>query len=264
MELQIKIKRVIRIATRTGRIMLQNGAETYRVEDTVKRMVESRVISSKKFETVNVFVIPTGIILSADYENETTTVLERVYPEGIDLECIDRANEFSRKFTNGIMSLEQAESALEELSNPPKFSKVIRILASGMGGGFFIFLFGGTLTEFFLAYIASAATILCMDGLASKHLNFFIKNIIGGFAASLLGVILVQFTRWIGFEANLNIVIIGPLMTLVPGVSLTNGIRDLISGELLAGSAKIMEALFIAIALAFGVGMVLQFSLKLI
>jgi uncharacterized membrane protein YjjP (DUF1212 family) len=56
-------------------------------------------------------------------------------------------------------------------------------------------------------------------------------------------------------------VIIGPLMTLVPGVSLTNGIRDLISGELLAGSAKIMEALFIAIALAFGVGMVLQFVL---
>ena len=63
-------------------------------------------------------------------------------------------------------------------------------------------------------------------------------------------------------QASINTVIIGPLMTLVPGVSLTNGIRDLISGELIAGSAKIMEALFIAIALAFGVGIVLQFSMK--
>ena len=53
-------------------------------------------------------------------------------------------------------------------------------------------------------------------------------------------------------------------MTLVPGVALTNGIRDLISGELIAGSVKIMEALFIAIALAFGVGVVLQLSLAIL
>ncbi len=52
-------------------------------------------------------------------------------------------------------------------------------------------------------------------------------------------------------------------MTLVPGVALTNGIRDLISGELIAGSAKMMEALFIAIALAFGVGIVLQIVISL-
>ncbi len=264
MEPKIEIKRIIRIATQTGKIMLQNGAETYRVEDTVQRMVESRIVALKKIESVNVFVIPTGIMLSVDYENDTITVLERVYPEGIDLESIDRANEFSRKFTSSLITLDDAEEALEALANPPKFSKVIRILASGMGGGFFIFLFGGTLVEFFLAYVASAVTVLCMDALESKHLNFFIKNIIGGFVASLLGVVLVQLIRMVGFEANINTVIIGPLMTLVPGVSLTNGIRDLISGELLAGSAKIMEALFIAIALAFGVGMVLQFSLKLI
>lgn len=264
MEPQLEVKRIIRIATKTGKIMLQNGAETYRVEDTVQRMVESKVVASKKIEAVNVFVIPTGIMLSADYEGNTITILERVYPEGIDLESIDRANEFSRKFTRGNLKLDEAEKALESLANPPKFSKIIRILASGMGGGFFIFLFGGTLVEFGLAYIASAATVLCMDALESKHLNFFIKNIIGGFVASLLGVILVQIIRLIGLDANLNTVIIGPLMALVPGVSLTNGIRDLISGELLAGSAKIMEALFIAIALAFGVGIVLQFSLKLI
>jgi len=62
----------------------------------------------------------------------------------------------------------------------------------------------------------------------------------------------------LSITADFNTVIIGPLMTLVPGVSLTNGIRDLISGELIAGTTKMMEALFIAIALAFGVGIVLQ------
>jgi len=252
-----EIKRIIKITTQTGRIMLSNGAETYRVEDTVQRMAES-----KGLEEVNVFVIPTGIMFSAHHNGETITILERVSNQGIDLESIDLANEFSRQFTHNKFSLDEAEERLKFISNPPRFSKLIRVLGSGMGGGFFVLLFNGTLLEFALAYLASALTIYLTDTLESKHFNFFIKNIIGGFLSASLGILFVMFIRQFGFNASVNTVIIGPLMTLVPGVSLTNGIRDLISGELLAGSAKIMEALFIAIALAFGVGIVLQLSLK--
>lgn len=254
-----EVKRIINISIKAGRIMLENGAETYRVEDTVQRMA-----ASKGLENINVFVIPTGILISADHASETLTILERVNTLGIDLESISRTNDFSRKFTQNEYTLEESEKQLIELSNPPKFSRVIRTFSSGMGGGFFIFLFGGNFIEFVLAYFASALTIFCTDSLDSKHLNFFIRNMIGGFLASIFGVLSILAVRFLGLDASLNMVIIGPLMTLVPGVSLTNGIRDLISGELLAGSAKMMEALFIAIALAFGVGMVLQFSLKLL
>ena len=250
----IEIKRIIKIAMKTGRLMLQNGAETYRVEDTVKRMSESRGLKE-----VSVFVIPTGIIFSADLGIETFTGLERVNPEGIDLESIDRSNNFARQFTSTDMSLDEAEKRLSEIENPPKFSKLIRVLGSGFGGGFFVLMFGGSAIEFLLAYIASSMTIYITDTIDSKHLNFFIRNIIGGFAAALLSLLFVKAVSVLMISASIEKVIVGPLMTLVPGVSLTNGIRDLISGELLAGSAKIMEALFIAIALAFGVGVILQF-----
>ena len=254
-----EVKRIINIAIKTGRIMLEKGAETYRVEDTVQRMMDSRGL-----DRINVFVIPTGILISADHLGETLTILERVQSIGIDLESISRTNDFSRKFTQNQITLDEAEAQLIALNNPPMFSRVIRTFASGMGGGFFIFLFGGGFIEFILAYFASALTIFFTYSLDSKQLNFFIRNMIGGFLASIFGVLSILTVRFFGFDASLNMVIIGPLMTLVPGVSLTNGIRDLISGELLAGSAKMMEALFIAIALAFGVGMVLQFSLKLL
>lgn len=250
----LEIKRIVKIAMKTGRLMLQNGAETYRVEDTVKRMSESRGLKD-----VSVFVIPTGIIFSADLGYETYTALERVNPEGIDLESIDRSNHFARQFTSSDMSLDDAEIRLTEIENPPKFSKWIRVLGSGFGGGFFVLMFGGTAVEFILAYIASSMTIYITDAIDSKHLNFFIRNIIGGFAAAFFSLVFVKMASLFMVDASIEKVIVGPLMTLVPGVSLTNGIRDLISGELLAGSAKIMEALFIAIALAFGVGVILQF-----
>lgn len=254
-----ELKRLIKLSTQTGKLMLENGAETYRVEDTVQRM-----IASKGPYEVDVFVIPTGIMLSVVHMEEVISLLERAKPEGIDLERIDRANQFSRRFTNGELTLDEAEMYLIDLLETPKFSKPIKILASGMGGGFFVLLFGGSFIEFLLAYLASSMTILISDTIDSKHLNFFIKNIMGGFVATLSSILFVLLIRQTGLSAAVNMVIIGPLMTLVPGVSLTNGIRDLISGELLAGSAKIMEALFIAIALAFGVGIVLQFSLAFI
>lgn len=250
-------KRIINIAIETGKIMLVHGAETYRVEDTVKRMAESRLNT-----LVNVFVIPTGIIFSTESGEETITKLYRISPKGIDLESIDQTNEFARKFCTTEMDLSEAERILDKLRTPPQFSKLSRYFFSGMAGGFFVLLFRGSFTEFAISYFASSFTIMAWDSLTKLDLNFFIKNILGGLVLSSITFAGVLFTNMLGITSDYNMVIIGPLMTLVPGVSLTNGIRDLISGELLAGSAKMMEALFIAIALAFGVGMVLQLILQ--
>ncbi|MBS4025799.1 MAG: threonine/serine exporter family protein, partial [Clostridia bacterium] len=147
--------------------------------------------------------------------------------------------------------------------NPPKFSSLIRYIFSGMAGGFFVLLFLGNFQEFIMAYFASVLTVFLMDQMSKLSLNFFVKNIFGGFIAAILGVLLILLFGMFNIHGDYNKVIVGPLMTLVPGVSLTNGIRDLISGELIAGNAKIMEALFIAIALAFGVGMVLQITINI-
>ena len=248
-------KKIIEIAVKAGKIMLINGAETYRVEETVKRIAEAGGLTA-----VNVFVIPTGIMLSSEIDGGPVTVLERISSKGLDLEAIDRVNRFAREFTQTPLSDADALEALQVLENIPKFSKRARFFFSGLAGGFFVLLSGGNLTEFFLAYWIASITVWIYDQLT---LNFFINNIIGGFMASILGLISVTAVNALGFSASLNTVIIGPLMTLVPGVALTNGIRDLISGELLAGSARVMEALFIAVALAFGVGLTLHLSLLL-
>lgn len=249
----ITYNRIINIAIETGKIMLTNGAETYRVEETVKRMIESHNIGE-----VNVFVIPTGIIVSTNYSDFPVTRLVRVSPSGIDLEGIDHANAFSRAFSTNTLTLDEAEDKIKSLNTLPKFSKTAYYLLGGMAGGFFVLLFGGTLLEFLMSYIASITSLYFLTILHQKKLNFFIRNILGSFLGSFVGMSMVLLINQVGYQASFDMVIIGPLMTMVPGVSLTNGIRDLISGELLAGSAKIMEALFIAIALAFGVGMVIQ------
>lgn len=251
--------RIVDIAINTGKFMLLHGAETYRVEETVSRMAISKGLSD-----VNVFVIPTGIIFSAHFNQQTQTHLKRVIPQGIDLEYIDAANAFSRQFTSENMSLDEAEQRMDAFKSMPKFKPWMNYVFGGMAGGFFVPLFGGNFMDFTLSYILSIFTLFFWNVLSKRKMNFFIKNILASFVCSFLGLVTVLLVQVIGFDTSFHMVLVGPLMTLVPGVSLTNGIRDLISGELLAGSAKIMEALFIAIALAFGVGIVLQLLINFI
>src|SRR5690606_10756486 len=97
----------ISIALETGRIMLANGAEVYRVEETIERM-----IASKHSSPVNVFVVSTGIIVSTVIEGDPYTVVDRTTSISLDLEVISRTNAFSRLFTDDDMTEEHAEIIL--------------------------------------------------------------------------------------------------------------------------------------------------------
>ena len=252
-------EKAIDFAMKTGKLMIMNGAEIYRVEETIERM-----IAAKHSEPIEVLAISTGIVISTNVDGKPFTLMERTSSKGIDLEIISAANSFARRFTSEDLTEAEAEALFDEAGDPLRFHKAIHLFGSGLAGGFFVPLFGGTMTEFFISYIASCLTVACMDWLTTKDFNFFIKNILGGAALAAICLIIVYFAQYGGITCDYNNVIIGPIMTLVPGVALVNGIRDLVSGELLAGVAKIIEALFIAIGLAFGVGMVIQIMIAVL
>lgn len=77
----------------------------------------------------------------------------------------------------------------------------------------------------------------------------FIEYFFGGFAAGILGSL---FSVLIG--VNPYLVIIGALTNLVPGVALTNGIRDLLHGDIVSGLSRLGEALMTVFAIAAGTG----------
>ncbi len=251
--------KVVWLAMEVGKFLLHNGAEVSRVEDTI-----SRILKSRNCDGSGVLALPTGIIVTSDLNGKVVTALERTYTPRIDLEAIDLANTFSRKFIAGDISLEDAEEEFKKLVEPRRYSVIIRLIGGCIGGGFWAILYGGSILELILASIGSGLNVLAFELLSKKKFNFFIKNLIGGFIAGLLGIFLVWFVTLFSLNANLALVIVGPLMTLVPGLQITNGMRDVISGELVTGSAMITEAIFTAIALAFGIGVVLKLFVGII
>ncbi len=249
-----EVKKLLSLAIFAGQIMLKNGAEIYRVEDTVQRICYSK----ENISQVDAFVTPTGIFISLEYDKEVFTYLRRVRNLTTNLNTISEVNEFSRRFVQTDMSIEEAFKVLTIINQAKPYPPVIKAAFGGVAAACFTLMFGGTIRDFVSCVMVSFIVILLLKKFSKFEVTFFLENFIGAFLASLLSYLTIK----IGLGENLDMIIIGSIMYLVPGVSMTNAVRDTMSGDFLSGQSKGMEAIFSALAIAFGVGLVLNFYLK--
>lgn len=250
-----ELKPLLSFAAMTGRVMLENGAETYRVEGTIERILAARGI-----EQTQCFVVPTGVFVSVTVDNQIFTTLERVYRIQMDLMHITKVNDLSRAFVQTEMAVEDAVEQLKSIETSDQYGLKTRVIFAGVAGAFMALLFKGGPLEFAGAFVTSVLVALFMEMMSKKELPVFIKSVIGGMAAATFTVLYSWIFDFFSIELTTAIVIIGAIQQLVPGVSLTNGVRDSITGDYMSGVSRATEAIIIALGIAFGVGVVLNAS----
>ncbi len=243
-------KLLMNFALETGEIMLENGAETFRVEDTI-----SRILNTSNCQTAEAFVTPTGIFATLDHiDIDCLTYVRRIKGRTINLSKIAGANHISRSFCNGDMSLEAAMYAIEQEKAQPDYQSYMRIVATGLSSAFFALVFGGNSIDFFAALMAGVIFALLEIFLLYTGTSKFFIDLTGGFLAGVIPFFLINV---VGYPCNYDLVVISSIMPMVPGVAITNGIRDILHGELISGVARIADAFIIAISIAVGVGFAL-------
>lgn len=238
-----------------GNILLESGAEIFRVEDTILRIAHTYGVTS-----CNTFIMSSGIFTTAGGPDEEYFAKVRHIPlSAVRLDKVEAVNQLSREIVNGQHTVEEAYALLDGISKMPKKPGLLRVAASGLGCGSFCFLFGGSLHDCAAAFAAGVVLysyLLLLDG---RKLSKITVNISGGAVATLCAFI----TCYIGLGNQLNQVIIGSIMPLVPGVSFTNAIRDIADGDYIAGSVRMIDALLIAFCIAGGVGIVYTVVMRL-
>ncbi len=242
--------KILHLAAEAGRIILENGGETYRVEETIARICDAYALYR-----ADSFVTPTGIMLSVtDKYGNTTSIIKRIRIRTVDLNKIARVNDLSRNMKSRALTLEDALEELHKIDKEKSYSKGIVVLSASLCAGFFTLLFGGTINDFFMSLINGALIKLLTIKLGSIKVNDFFSNVLGGGLAAFIAVLSVH----LGIGNQIDKIIIGSIMLLVPGLAITNAIRDTIDGDLVSGISRTMEAFFIAVAIAVGSGVILS------
>lgn len=251
----MNLNKLLKVSTLAGKILLESGAETYRVEETIVR-----ICLAFGAENAESFVIPTGIIVTITHNDEVSTLVRRITSRGVDLNKIDKINNLSRKIQNSSMSIDDFNRELCIINMNYKYKLITNLIWSSITAGSFALLFGGDFLDFCGAFIIGA--IIKIIALSCQKLNineFFINSLCGGITA-LIAMLLIK----INLGENLDKIIIGSIMLLVPGLTITNAIRDTIAGDFLSGLTKGAEAFLIAVSIAVGTGAVLSLLLPIL
>ena len=254
-EFQVNYKKeILRFALLLGEQMLINGAETSRVEDSVLRVCKSR-----GFKHVNVFTTPTCVITS-DEKFDGLTFMKTVSRRTINLTKIDRINDISRDFVqNEDIDPLEAIGRLKEVNAVKDYNQFIYFIGTAMASASFAYLIGGTgILDFSLTLIIATIGVIIYNKIMKLNQIPFFATLISSFSIAILGNLLVQYNI---IESSTSL-IVGSIMPLLPGVAFVKGLRDLISGNLIAGISRIVEACLISAAIAVGVGVVLDLTVR--
>ena len=216
----MQINELVTFAADVGRGLLESGAETSRVEDTVERII--RHFYDGKSE---VLVVMTGLFVTVGDVTKTVRVRRRT----INLDKVSKINMMSRDIADDKIDFEEALKRFEYIMEQKPYSLWVKTVAVAFCCGFFIWF------------------------LTKHHTAEFIITFSGGVVIALL--ILLFYA--IGLGKNINPMITGAIMPLVPGLAITNAIRDIIAGDYLSGGARLFDAVVVAIALATGAGSVM-------
>lgn len=238
---------LIEMAVLAGEIMLVSGAEVYRIEDTV-----SRILKQSGCGGIDVFALATGIFATlSDPSIDPITIVRRVNRRSTNLNRVYRVNDVSRRFCTGELSLAKAQAELSEIKVSIEYGFIHKCFGYVVTSAFFAALFGGGWLDCLSSGVVGLVLAFAVAAGSRLRFNDFCQNAAGSFALAMTALVLRAFVL---AGMNLDAVIISAIMPMVPGVIFTSAIRDTLNGDYSSGVARIAEAIVVALGVASGVG----------
>lgn len=227
-----------------GKDLLINGAEISRVEDTLARIYRTYGVKE-----INIFTITCSIVVTIKCpDNKIYTQSVRVFKSSTDLDKVERLNALSRYICKNKPSLEYISTRIERIRKRSRYSEKIISLTYGMIAFTLAVYFGGTFADAAVSGIIGIILKIALNLVSKIDNNAPVINVLVSFIAGMLAVFSVK----IGFGEHLDIIVISNIMLLIPGVALTNALRDMIKGDTMSGTNRLIEAILIAAAVSFG------------
>lgn len=239
------------IATEIGYQLAMCGAETFRIEESICRILKAYGIEAEAFAIPNCLTVSIKTT-----EDKSITKMRRIGSHGNDLDGVEKFNSLSRKICVETPEPEIAKQWLSEVKvSQRQYSLPLYLLGNTLGAGGFSIIFGGSIIDCICAGLCGLIIGLLIYFMNKLHINPFFQIIVSAF----FGASTAYSLSLMDICPNADATIIGALMILVPGLLFTNALRDIIYGDTNSGLNRIVQVLLIAAAIALGTGSALSF-----
>lgn len=232
-----------------GEAMLNCGGEVSRVEDSIRR-----ICMAYGAEKADVFTITSNITVTiyAPSFGALTQIRRVTGKGGFDLYRLERLNQLSRRICQQHLTLEETQAEMERILSLEKYPFWLQIITYAFISASFSLFFGGSYMDAvasgLIGVVLKCGERLLQGAGANGLLTSLVCSCLGGLLAGLS-------VRW-GLGESVDMISIGNIMLLIPGIALTNSLRDMFSGDTISGLMRFIEAIILALTIAFGFALV--------
>ena len=201
---------LLELATDLGYRLAMNGAETFRIEESIRRVLLAYNIESE------VFAIPNCLTVSIETpEGKPMTRMRRIGFHGNDLDTVEKYSNLSRRICTEVPEPTIARQWLIETDKSLRsYSFPIILLGHFLGAFGFAIVFGGNFVDGLCSGISGVLIGLMSWFMGKLKVNPFFNTIASAFIMAFASYIMAA----LGIAHNADTVIIGALMILVPGL----------------------------------------------
>lgn len=232
-----------------GELLLTSGAEVLRVEDTL-----TRLCTAYQFRRINVFSITSSIVLTVeDAGGHVHTQTRRIAARDTNLQKIALVNALSRELCRTPISVEALQGRIDEIRQSRTCPLAVQCICYAVISAVFSIFFGGSPWDGFAAALSGLMLFIIQFFMQKLRMNSILQSLLVSAFTALVVTILVR----LGIGDTPAKITIGNIMLLIPGVSFTTSLRDMINGDTISGLVGISEAVIKAIAIAIGFAAVL-------
>lgn len=234
------------LATELGFRLSSCGAETYRVEESVKRLLTAYGISC------DAFAVPYSLTVTVETDCGTSLMrMRRIDGSVSDLDAVERYSGLCRRICQEKPDPDTAFAWLRNTdSQRVYYTPLLQYIGYFLGSAGFGWFYGGAFTDGLSAGVCGLVGCAADRFFRRVQVNKFFSTILTAFFMALTAYLLHR----LGLSPNPDATIIGSLMVLVPGLLFTNAMRDLIFGDTSSGTTRVIQVLLIAVSIALGTG----------
>jgi uncharacterized membrane protein YjjP (DUF1212 family) len=246
---QADLRAALTVALRAGQLLLEAGADTQRVEETVHSIGTALGASA-----MEVYVTPTGIIASALSGPEHRTRIVRVRTSSVDLQRIDAINRLSRRADHDDLLPDEVTAALDAIAKQPRrYNRLVTVAMTALACACLSQIFGGGWREFVAVFVAAGLALVVRQELTQQGAGLLLQVPPAAFAGT---IVLALVGRLVGVE-RFDLAVPSAVLHLVPGVLFVTALNDLLGNFLLSGVARVAQAALIVIEIGVGVALAL-------
>lgn len=235
---------LLELAADLGYRLAMNGAETFRIEESIYLLLKAYGIDSETF------AIPNCLTVSIETpEGKPMTRMRRIGQHGNDLDSVGRYSNLCRRICSEKPEPQTAKQWLKETdASLVSYPMALYLLGHFLGAFGFAVFFGGAIVDSICAGFCGIVVGLLSKFMSKLSTNQFFSTIISSFVMAVIAYIMGTVSS----AVNADTVVIGTLMILVPGLLFTNAMRDIIYGDTNSGVNRIVQVFLIAAAIALG------------